>query len=330
MRILKKIRSEHTNELILLLILVLIAALMGLLSPTRFFTISNLKTMAFQMPEFGLLAIAMMVAILTGGINLSITNVATLSGIAAAFVLASNFTKANPASGIFLAIVVCLAVAVFTGLFNGFFIAYVRVAAMLVTLGSMTLFRGIGLNLTKGGSIAGFPTSFMKIGSGSLMGIPFPMLLYIVAVVVSYFLLERSNWGVKVYLTGCNEVATRFSGISTKKTLLEVYLFSSVLAGLAGLVLTSRYNSAKVDYGSSYMMMSVAAVVLGGTNINGGHGTVAGTVIAVAVIQMVSTGLNLYGLSRFLIDIIIGCILVGVLAIRFLARKREEASLSGK
>jgi len=327
MKLLHKLLSKHSNELILLVILVGVVLLMGILSPGKFYTKNNLLTMAAQMPEFGLIALGMMVAILTGGINLSITNVATLSGIAAAFTLLSEFTQNYPGPGIVLAVVSSLIVAILTGLFNGVFVAYVGVAAMLVTLGSMTLFEGIGLNLTKGGSIAGFPPSFMKLGNGSLLGIPVPLLIYLAAIIVSYFMLERSNWGVKVYMTGCNEVATRFSGINTRRTLLKVYVFSSVMASLGGLVMISRYNSAKVDYGSSYMMQSVAAVVLGGTSINGGHGTVLGTVIAVAIIQVTSTGLNLYGAERYDIDIITGCILVGVLTIRFMNAKRQSAKL---
>lgn len=327
MSFIKKIRSKYPNELILLLILLIVVVFMGILSPDKFFTGNNLKTMAYQMPEFGLIALGMMAAILTGGINLSIVTTATLSGIAAAYVLGSEFTHANPVLGIILAIVVCMAVAVATGVFNGFFIAYVGVAAMLVTLGSMTLFQGIGLNVTKGGSLSGFPAEFMKIGNGEVLGIPISLLIYVVAAIISYLMLQRSNWGTKVYMTGCNEVATRFSGINTKKTLMKVYIFSSMMAGVAGLVLTSRYNSAKVDYGSSYMMQSVSAVVLGGTSINGGHGTVAGTVIAVAIIQVVSTGLNLFGMSRYIIDIIIGAILIGVLAVRFFSSKYSSAKM---
>ncbi len=326
----KKFWRKYPNELTLAIILVGVFLLMGMLSPGKFFTANNMSTMAFQIPEFGLLALGMMAAILTGGINLSITNIAALSSIAGAFVLSSELGKSNPTLAIILAILVCLAVAVITGLLNGAVIAYVGVSAMLVTLGTMTLFEGIGLNLTKGGSISGFPLAYMELGNGSVFGIPIPLLIYAAAIAASYILLERSNWGVKVYMTGSNETATRFSGIDTKKTLLKVYVFSGVMAGIAGLVLISRYNSAKVDYGSSYMLQSVAAVVLGGTDINGGHGTVAGTVIAVAIIQVVSTGLNLFGLNRYIIDIIIGGILIGVLAIRFISKKLGDSKRIAK
>lgn len=325
MNLIKKLKFKYPNEIMLAIILVGVFFFMGLLSPSKFFTVNNIRTMAFQMPEFGLISLGMMAAILTGGMNLSITSIAALSSISAAFVLSSDFTKENPALGMLLAAVVCMAVAIITGLINGAVIAYVGVAAMLVTLGTMTLFEGIGLNLTKGGSISGFPLAYMKLGNGSMLGIPIPLLIYALAILVSYFLLERSNWGVKVYMTGCNETATRFSGINTKKTLLKVYIFSSAMAGVAGLVLISRYNSAKVDYGSSYMMQSVAAVVLGGTSITGGHGSVAGTAIAVAIIQVVSTGLNLFGMKRYIIDIIIGGILIVVLAVRFFSGKYRDS-----
>lgn len=328
MKFVKNLKSKYPNELLLAVILIGVFLFMGVLSPSKFFTGNNIKTMAFQMPEFGLISLGMMAAILTGGINLSITSTAALSSISAAFVLSSKFTQKNPVLGMLLAAVVCLVVAIITGIINGAVIAYVGVAAMLVTLGTMTLFEGIALNLTKGGSISGFPLAYVQLGNGSLFGIPIPLLIYALAILVSYFLLERSNWGVEVYMTGCNETATRFSGINTKKTLMKVYIFSSIMGGIAGLVLISRYNSAKVDYGSSYMMQSVAAVVLGGTSITGGHGSVAGTAIAVAIIQVVSTGLNLFGMKRYIIDIIIGGILIVVLAVRFFSCKYRDTKKS--
>lgn len=323
-------KAKHSNELTLLLILLGVFVLMSVLSPSKFLSPGNIQTMAFQMPEFGLMALGMMAAILTGGINLSITSVGALSGIVSAFVLSSPWAKTDPVLATLLAVVVCVAIAALTGLLNGFVIAYVGVAAMLTTLGTMTLFDGISLNLTKGSSIAGFPSLFIQIGNGSVGGIPIPILIYTVAVVAAYYILERSAWGIQVYMTGCNRIATSFSGINTKRTLLLVYVFSSVMAGLGGLIIISRYNSAKVDYGSSYMMNSVAAVVLGGTSINGGHGTVAGTVIAVAIIQMVSSGLNILGVNRYIVDIVIGVILIAVLAIRSLAGIYDRAKLLRK
>lgn len=324
MKFIKDLKSKHSSELTLALIFLGIFIVMGVLSPDKFLSANNFKTMAFQMPEFGLMALAMMIAILTGGINLSITTGAALSSIVAAFVLSSEFSQNNQVVGVIAALCACMLVSCLTGAFNGVVIAYVGVAPMLVTLGTKTLFEGLGLNFTKGGSISGFPEIYSEIGNGSLLGIPIPMILYILIVVVSYFLFERSAWGTEVYMAGCNETATRFSGVNTKKTLLKVYIYSGLMAGLASVLISSRYNSAKTDYGSSYMMQSVSAVVLGGTNIAGGHGTVAGTVIAVAIIQVVSTGLNILGVNRYIIDIITGGILIVVLAVRHITTVMED------
>ena len=121
-----------------------------------------------------------------------------------------------------------------------------------------------------------------------------------------------------MYMVGSNPTAAVFSGINVKRILLQVYIYSSVLAGLAAVIMLSRYNSAKVDLGSSYLLQSVAAVVLGGTSMAGGHGTVLGTVIAVAILQVVSSGLNILGVHRFIIEVIMGAILIAVLTVNII------------
>ena len=320
MNFVKSLKSKHSNEMALGIIFVGIFVLMAVLSPDKFLSVNNIKTMMFQMPEFGIMTIGMMIAILTGGINLAITNGAALSSIVAAFILASEFSKANPVAGVVAALVGCLVVASMTGAVNGTVIAYVGVAPMLVTLGTKTLFEGIGLNFTKGGAISGFPAIYSEIGNGDLIGIPIPIIIYIVVIIITYLLIERSAWGTEIFMVGCNETATRFSGINTKKTLMKVYLYSGIMSGIASVIISSRYNSAKTDYGSSYLMRSITAVVLGGTSIAGGHGSVIGTIIAVAIIQIVSTGLNILQVNRYIIDIITGAILIAVLAVRYLSK----------
>lgn len=324
MSAIKNFRSKHSNEVTLAIIFIGIFVLMSILSPDKFLSGNNIKTMAFQMPEFGLMALAMMIAVLTGGINLSITTGATLSSIIAAFILSSEFSQNNNVLGVVVALLACLAVSVATGAFNGTVIAYIGVAPMLVTLGTKTLFEGLGIGITKGGAISGFPEIYSEIGNGSVLGIPIPIIIYVIIIIISYLLFERSAWGTEVFMVGCNETATRFSGINTKKTLMKVYIYSGVMAGLASILISSRYNSAKTDYGSSYLMQAVTAVVLGGTDINGGHGTVAGTVLAVAIIQVVSTGLNILQVSRYVVDIITGGILIAVLAVRHITSVLED------
>ena len=128
-------------------------------------------------------------------------------------------------------------------------------------------------------------------------------------------------------MLGCNETATRFSGINTKKVILSTYIYSAILSSISGIIMMSRYNSAKVDFGSSYLMQSITAVVLGGVSISGGHGNILGTVIAVAIIQIISKGLNLINVDRNIVDIIMGIILITVLAIRYISKVLSDKSL---
>lgn len=323
----RKLWQKHPNELVLAGILAGLFCVIGALSPRQFLSVNNLRSMMFQMSEFGFIAIGMMAVILTGGISLSIVSQAALSSIVGAFILTSPLTQSSPALGIILAIAACVIVSALSGALNAFFVAVVGVAPILVTLGTMTLYNGISLNFTKGGAISGFPDAYSIIGNEMLLGIPIPILLYALGAAVSYFLLERSAWGTEIYSIGCNETAARFSAINTRKALMKLYIFSGVMAGVSGIIMSSRYNSAKSDYGSSYLMQSVAAVVLGGTRITGGHGTVAGTVLAVCIIQIVTSGMNILGVNRYVIDIVIGGILILVLTFRMCMQKGKRFSI---
>ena len=189
---------------------------------------------------------------------------------------------------------------------------------MIATLGSSTLFEGICLNITHGGAISGFPMIFIAIGNSTFLKIPIPMWIFFIVVVFCWLLLERSKLGKSIEIIGCNPIAARYSGIRVKRVLIKTYLIGGILAGIAAMIMASRYNSAKESYGSSYLLQSVAACVLGGTDINGGSGKVAGTIIAVLILQVISSGLNIFGLNRYLTTVITGLVLIAVLTIHFI------------
>lgn len=311
--------QKHAKEWILVGVFIILFALMAILSPSRFLSLDNLQSMAFQLPEFGILSLAMMVVIVTGGINLSVTSTAALSGILTAFTLSKlNASGSNIVVTILAAIAVAVITSLVCGAINGSVVAYVGVSPILVTLGTMTLFEGISLNFTKGGAISGFPEQYFWFGNGTVLAIPVPMIIFVFVIIATVIMLERTPWGLSVYMVGCNPKATMFSGINIKKVLVRVYLYSAFLGSIAAIIMTSRYNSAKVDYGSSYLLQSVAAAVLGGTDVTGGYGKVMGTVIAVAILQVVSSGLNILGINRYIVDIIMGSILIVVLTINFI------------
>jgi simple sugar transport system permease protein len=229
-----------------------------------------------------------------------------------------------------LGLVAGLIAAVFCGLINGIIIAYVRVNPMMATLGTMMLYEGIALRVTNGSSITGFPEAYQLIGAKSILSLPIPVILMAVTIVIVYLLMERTAWGEHIYFCGCNYTATEYSGVNVKSTLIKAYVLSAVLSMMAAVLMTSRYNSAKVDYGSSYLMMALTAVLLGGTDIAGGYGKVVGTVIGVAIIQVTSNGLNIFGANRYLVNVVTGFILLFVLAIKYFAEMRKGMGVSGK
>lgn len=283
-----------------------------------FFDAYNLINMLFQLPELGILSLGMMVVLLTAGIDLSITFLAALAGVIVATLLTNGYSV--PVS-----ILAGVATALAGGLLNGFFIAVIGVSPILVTLGTMTLFEGIVLLLTKGNSISGFPESYSLIGNGLLGVVPIPILIFAAIAVILSILLNKTAWGRSVYMFGNNPTATLFSGINTTRVVLWVYLFAALMAAVAAIIMTSRYNSAKVDIGSSYLLQSIAVAVLGGTSISGGYGKVIGVVLAVGIFQIISNGLNLLGVSSMVIDMLMGTILIGVLLINYVSAKRKQS-----
>ena len=319
--------SRNKNQYFLLMLLLLLIAAMSLLAPGKFLTVRNFKNMGFQMAEFGILAIGMSVVIMTGGINLSLVNSAMLSAIVGAFLMRTMNELGGIPDLVIIAtgILTVMLVSILCGIVNGYFVAYLGVASLLVTLGTQTVFNGVSLNITRGSGISGFPALFQRIGAGSILNMPYTMLIYLGAILVAWYLVERTPWGVSIYMVGGNEKATRFSGINTRAVLMKVYIFSAVMAGVAGVLMVSRYNSARADYGSSYTLQAVAATVLGGTDINGGSGHILGTVMAVAILQVVSSGFNIIGINRNITDVVTGLILVAVLTINyFTARERKK------
>nr|WP_302328439.1 ABC transporter permease [Salirhabdus salicampi] len=267
--------------------------------------------MAFQLPEFGLIALGMMVVILTSGIDLSLTYTSALAGI----VIALGLTAGLP---ILAAILLGLGAAILCGCVNAFFVSNIGVSPILVTIGTMILYEGVSMQITKGGAISGFPEQFYVFGNATIGVIPLPIIIFAIFAIVTYVLLNNTPWGRSVYMIGSNPKATFFSGINTRRVLYYVYLYAALLAAIAGLIMASRYNSAKVDYGSSYLLLSIAAVVLGGTKIQGGYGKVMGTVLGVMIFQILTSALNLYGVSPHIVNIFIGGILIFVLTLNFI------------
>jgi simple sugar transport system permease protein len=321
--------KRRFSELTVLLIALLgVLVLMWIFNGADFMNIRNLQSMAFQMPELGILSLAMMIAMLTAGINLSIIATANLSGIVMAYILTSSLApEVAGGSGfgvVLLAILAGLLVAVLIGLLNGFLVAVLDISPILATLGTMIMVSGFSIVLTRGYVLSGFPPAMLFIGNGVIFGIPIPILVFIACAAVMSVILNHSALGTRIYLIGSNPTACFFSGVNNKAVLIRTYIISGLYAGIAAIVMISRFNSAKADYGESYLLMTVLASVLGGVSAAGGFGRVSGLVVALIILQFISSGLNLLGVSNFLTIALWGSVLILVMIVQHLIAQYNQ------
>lgn len=305
------------------LLLVALIIVFSLIIGERFFSPEALRSVAFQMPELGILALAMMITLISGGLNLSIISTANLCALTMAYVM-THFMPTEPglAWGLWQvgAVVAGLAVAGVIGLINGVIIAYLGVSPVLTTLGTMTMVKGLSIGLTHGNVIAGFPAPILFIGNGTIFGVPFAILVFIACALPMAILLNRTPFGNAIYMMGSNTEATRYSGIDTKRVTVKIYLVSSLLAAVAAIVMMSRFNSANASYSESYLLVTILAAVLGGTDPFGGFGRVGGLVLSLIILQTISSAFNLMGLSQFLTIAIWGGILIATSVVALVAR----------
>ena len=290
------------HALFLLVLVGLIFALMSLAMPRQFPTVTNLESMAFQMSEVGILAVAMSLAMLIGGIDLSLTATANLSSITAGLVMIHLSTPGHSSAWVLLVVVLGFMVAIATGLVcglaNGLLIGRVGVPAILATLGTLTLYTGLAYGITKGRAVHGVPEQILFLGIGKFLGIPMPLVIFLVVLAIGSTALNHTTYGFKVYLLGSNLTAARFCGIDSAGMILKTHLISGVLSAITGVVTLARTNSAHADYGNSYILTTILVAVLGGIAVTGGSGRLGGVALALVALQMLSTGFNML-LLRF-------------------------------
>ncbi|WP_232016606.1 ABC transporter permease [Paenibacillus baekrokdamisoli] len=316
-------RDPHMS--VLSVISVVVAAFLVLMQGDQFLSVNNLQSMAYQIPEFGLLAIAMALTMLTGGIDLSLIAIAGVSGIVAAYILSGSLIPMD--SGIStpllvaIAVVAALVVSMICGAINGLLIAKLSVPPILATLGTMILFTGIGMAITSGQGIVGFPESFLDFGAGSVLNVPYVFIIFVIVAVVAAVVLSRTKLGTRVYLYGENHVALKFSGIRSERLIVQVYMFAGLLAGLAAIIIISRVNSAKVGYGDTYLLQAILVAVLGGVNPDGGRGKITGVILALFLLQFLQSAFTLFSFTPYAKKLIWGCMLLLVMIINYYMEK---------
>lgn len=333
-------RDPYISRLVVILIVLLLMFL--IIKPDNFLAAPTWNSMAVQFPEFGLLALGVMVTMLTGGIDLSVVGIANMTSVLAAVIMLALVPTGAGAGvvffGIAMAMLASLVLGLLAGALNGFLVSKVRIPAILVTLGTLELFIGVAIVITAGRPISGMPIAYSNLMAGDLFGIiPMQLVVFLMAVGLFAFIMRRTTFGAKVYMLGSNATNAKFSGLNSTWVLMRTYMLSGFVASMAGLVMLANYNSAKADYGLTYTLLTVLIVVLGGVNPNGGRGKLLGVVLAIVTLQILSSGLNLFPqISNFYRDLIWGGVLLFVIATsnvrgggflkRFRKKKEEVAS----
>ncbi|MFV8903724.1 MULTISPECIES: ABC transporter permease [unclassified Serratia (in: enterobacteria)] len=308
----KTTQRDHTERWLVAL-LVLVAGVFSVLIPQVFWSAANFQSIASQIPVVGILTLAMAITMLTGGINLSIIATANASALVMAWVC----THLEPTfSSLIVMLLAGGAVALVVGIINGVLISVVRVSPILATLGIMTLLKGINVLISKGSAISNFPSYVLALDRSYFLGVPVPLYLFAVVALLLWLMLAKTPLGRQIYLSGSNEKATFYSGINTRRTLIWVYVISSLLCAVAALLMMSKLNSAKASYGESLLLITILATVLGGVNPDGGFGRVFGIVLALFLLQMLESGLNIMGVSSYITMALWGSLLLAFIFVK--------------
>jgi len=315
-----------------LIFLLVLMAVFSIMEP-RFLTPLNLFNVMRQVSIYGLLAIGMTFVILTAGIDLSIGSLLAFAGLVAAAIskggLANRFTVGEGQDAVgygwYLAALGAIAVGVLGGYLQGFAITRLKVPPFVVTLGGMSAFRGGALLFAAGGPISGFEPDFVFFGQGRILQqVPIPAIIFLSFAVLAHIVLRYTRFGRQVYAVGGNPEAARLSGLNVRAITIRVYLIMGFFVGLGSFVLAARLNSAEAVAGTGYELTVIASVVIGGTSLFGGVGSIFGTVIGTILIGVLLNGLVLMGVSSYIQQIIIGVIIVFAVAFDTFAKSRRR------
>lgn len=291
------------NKYGILLVFLILFVLLTVITNT-FFTSRNLINVLKQVSINGIISVGMMCVLLTGGIDLSVGSIVALSGIVAT-------TFAHPGEyPVIVPIILGVLAGAACGVVNGTLVAFLNLPAFIATLGMLSVASGVALVLSKGRPISNLSEQFRYIGGGSILGLP--ILIYILAAVflIGYLILSWTKFGRYLYAIGGNEEAAKASGLSVARIKLFVYMISGICAGLAGTVLASRINAGQPNSGEGYELDAIAAVVIGGTSLNGGIGKVSGTILGVLIVGGINNGMDLLNISSYYQKIVKGSIIV--------------------
>lgn len=300
-------------------ILLLIAVLLVVTAiKPSFLTGANLMTIGLQASVNALLAVGMTLVIISGGIDLAVGTVMSLSMVVMAI---STMTLGVPMP---VGILIALVTGMLAGAINGFLVAYGRIPAFIATLGMLGIAQGTALKLSGDYSMYGFPEWFDFIGNGRVVGIPFPILIVAAVAIIAHYVFTQRPMGRYAYALGASEETVRRAGVDVRRLKVKIFIFSGVLVGLAAVVLSSRINSAHPGIGLGYELDAIAAAVIGGASLMGGRGNVIGALSGALVMATIRFSLNVFGMEPFLQQIVVGVVLIGAVYLDTIRVTQEE------
>ena len=293
---------EFAVELMLFVALGILIVVMANLSPV-FLSSRNLYNIIRFIAEIGLISLGMTMVILTGGIDLSVGSVLGMCGI----IMGALFVAGVP---IGIAALIAILVGALAGLLNGALIVATGVHPLVITLATLAIYRGVAHGIAQGDSFRGFPASFFALGQGTVGPLPTQLLVFVVLAAVAVFVLARTTFGRSLYAFGSNPVATRFAGVAVNRLQVAVYTITGLLSGIAAVIFVARVSSARGDSGALMELDVITAVVLGGTALTGGRGSILGTLLGLLIIGVVRNGLTLIFVPLEVQAVFIGLILI--------------------
>jgi ribose transport system permease protein len=286
----------------------------------RFFTFDNIIGIFRQVSILGLFATGMMFVMITGYIDLSIGAIGSFSSIWFGMCVSSNFWNLPPAIGFILTLLFAGAI----GLFNGMVITKTKMEPLVGTLATATMLTGVTFTLCKAMPVTGLPKSVLFIGQGFVGSIPVPVILLAVILVIVWFVLNKSYPGRYLYAVGSNSEASRLSGIKTDRVKITAYVITALLAGLAGIVLTSRLNAGQPKAGDSYLMTALISCSVGGISLAGGRGGVFHLICGICVLGVITNGMLIIGFNAYLQNIVQGAVLTLAVSLDYIQRQRSQ------
>lgn len=314
-------REQIKNLLVrnsMVIVLLLVIAYFSYES-ARFATPANLRTILIAAAPFALVALGQTLVILTGGIDLSVGSIIAASGMTAAALVA------NSPERLWFALVAAVLVGAVCGLINGLVVSRLHVPPFVATLGMLIAASGVAYVIGGGAPISGLPSEYGQIANARILGVQIPVLIMVAGFVVAALVMRRSSFGLHVYAVGGNVTAAEMAGVNVRRVVTSVYVISGALAGLSGVILSSRVISGPPNLGAGYELDSIAAVVIGGASLLGGRGTVWGTLLGLLLIQTLKNGLDILVVPSYWQGVITGVLIVAAVAVDMWANRRGSA-----